>query len=772
MARVQTQYQGRGEQTQAIAAPMIQPIQARFDPNDSGAFQLAKALGALNVEGFAANVQSIQDAKSIEDRKAAETYANSLTVDELGKRIKDGTMLPSQSPAFIGALQHIYGENSQASFERDTLSKLQSGELKFGSEQEMDEYLTKHRNQTLEGQSKFTTAGFDKGYNTFRERALTVNAKVVNEDTVLRGVQEASDNLGNVLLQVTSPEFKGDAAGELLKRYQLLRKTSLLRDDASKEALGGVLANISASGNTKLAEDFLGRTLDNGVSVRAVLGDVKSQSIIQATERQYDQTQRQRVDVDLRPFVEQANKGELDQKKFDTFIAANEKYLSTATIHAITNDNRAALDRLQKEVAKGQLLAGSEASQHAASQAVRTAVAQGTFAFLPQQQVMTPEGNLKNFQQKEAAQAALTEMTSQLPFGKQVEAWSTNGVENPEWEKQIKGGVSNIASVGWTFDGKNIGQLNEQGKAAIEQFMQINNTNSGYAQKLAGSEKDYKLLDDIQYMVERGGMPNVSDAAALVNQVNRSYIKASDFGSMAKKVQAAVDDVVNPGFFSGVAGWWGSLFGNDQVNLTAVAADIRRGAELLVMSGQVPDAAAAVKARVEYLANPAVTTKINNTLYFNKYLPAVPKGEEPGKWVERFISEVPGKLAKDQQMSGDVRLEPNQSGGFTAWIGGVPLIDPTGKVLSYRKDEVSQWINSTHTADRHKATVEANFDLWRERVQKDFYKLQPKDSLPGRGQGYLNTLTTRESYERFLRDGNAGKSTKELLEIHKSKQGK
>lgn len=757
MARVQVQYQGRGEQLQANAPTMITPVRARFDPNDSGAFQLAKALGALPVEQLGNQVRAVASAKMTEDRQAAEAYANSITVDELGKRIKDGSMLPSQSPAFIGALQHIYGENSQASLERDTLSKIQTGELKFTSPDEMEAYLVKGRNQALEGQSKYTIAGFDKGWNGFREKALNANTQVTNQASVERGIQEASDNLGNELLRVKDPSFKGDPAAALVARYQLLRKTSLLRDNAAKEALSGVLASIAGSGDQALLDSFLNQKLDNGVTVKAVVGDVKSVTLQQHAEQQNDKAQRQRVDVELRPFLEQADKGELDGKKLEEFAAKNEKYVTTATLHAITSGNRAAQERALRELQRAQMVAAAERSESEADQVTRAAISNGNLAFLPQQKVVTPTGEVKDYDTKKAAQRILAEDVARtnMPLGKATEYWATNNVENPEWQKEIQAGASNVASVGWSYDGKNIGQLNPQGQKALETFMRINTTHPAYAEKLVGNGKDYKAMSDIQFLMEKGGFPNVNDAAALVNQVARADIKESDYGTMSKAVKAAVDDIVDPHWYSGTVGWFNGLFGNSQVNLTSVAADVRRRSELLVMSGQVKDAQAAVKASVEYLANPAVTSKINNTLYFNKDLPSVPKGEDPAHWMERFIKEVPGKIATDQKISGDVRLEPNQSGGFTAWVGGQPLIDSKNQVVTYRKDEVSKWSSDALSADRYKATADANFEAWQKseriRILKNAKDLGITPFVPGADP--INKFLTRDIYDRLVREG-------------------
>jgi len=753
---------------------MIQPVQAQFNKTaGDSAFRLAKALGAIDLSP----AQDIQNQQNQEAQRQATEYANSLTLDQLGQQIKDGSMLPSQSPAYRATLEHIYGENTLQQFSRDTLSKLATGDLKFNSTEDADAYLAQFRNTALAGASQYTTAGFDKGFHSFRQQVFDANAKVANEEIVQRGVQEASDSLGNTILQVTDPMYKGDAAQAVVDRYQLLRKTSLLRDDAAKQALTGAVANIAVSGNKDLLSNLLGKTLDSGVSVGAALGPLKAVQFQQVAERQYDQSQRQRIDTEIRPFVESADNGELNRTQFDSWVAQNEKYVTTPTIHAIIRGNQDAIERQQKKIAAGALLAQSEATQANATQAVRTAIDQGNLAFLPQQTVMTPQGESKNFDAKAAAVPYIQQriQNSNMPFGKQVEFWATNGVENPEWQKQIQAGVSNLASVGWAYDGKNIGQLNPQGQAAVDTFMQVNNTNPAYAQKLVGSDKDYRTLSDIQFLVEKGGFPNVNDAAALVNQANRAGITSADYGPMKAQVANAVNSVVYPGMFGRTVSWVKGLFGNDQVNLTQMAADIRHRSELLVMSGQVPDANAAVKATVEYLANPAVTSEINNTVYFNKDLPVVPKGEDPAKWLGRFIEAVPAKIAPPKS---DVRLEPNQYGGFTAWTGGVPVTDAAGNVATYTKDDISKWVSDTMASDRANATFDANYKAYTSRIEDELQQMSAKDPYalerydPNVDHFYFNReILSKDAYRRIVKEGNANKPLKDLFSIYKARRG-
>jgi hypothetical protein len=174
---------------------------------------------------------------------------------------------------------------------------------------------------------------------------------------------------------------------------------------------------------------------------------------------------------------------------------------------------------------------------------------------------------------------------------------------------------------------------------------------------------------------------------------------------------------------------------------------------------------------VEYFANPAVTTKINNTLYFNKDLPAVPKDESPGQWMERYIAEVPGKIASDQKMDGSrVRLEPNTAGGFTAWIGGVPLTDSNGVVQTYTKSQISQWISSTYQTELSTKVDQENskkaYKAWNERVVKEYNQ---RNTTPYGTSAALSYLTSPGAYEYFRQQGALNKPVPELIEIIKKK---
>ena len=55
-----------------------------------------------------------------------------------------------------------------------------------------------------------------------------------------------------------------------------------------------------------------------------------------------------------------------------------------------------------------------------------------------------------------------------------------------------------------------------------------------------------------------------------------------------------------------------------------------------------------------------------------------------------------------------MRLEVNQAGGFTAWIAGVPLTDTKGNVVTYTKQQISEWIGQKHAENLRNMVLERN----------------------------------------------------------------
>lgn len=770
MPRVQAEYQQRVAAPQAEGAVMIQPTQFAANPNASSAFQLAHALGVADTRPLMAGLADQAKIKKDEEEAAARAYGNSMTTDELGRKIKAGEMLPSQSPAYVATVQHLYGENSMSQIENKLSSDLTTGTLKLNSPQEVDQYLTKARNDHLSGQSAYTVAGFDKGWNRLRESMITANTRMQDKEYTQHAVETSTETLTNLVTKDATGSVE-EQAGNFMGTYQMLRDGGvLLTPEASKEALRSSLGAAAATGNKALVDTILASKLDNGQSVSTVIGPEQGLAISNRADQENRQRANQRLDVELRPLFIDADKGLLDVKKLDQLFANNEEFLTTPTYMQLINTNERALDQLRKGN-EGAFLASQVMQSDAdARRAIAASLSTRTFSRLPQQKVLNKRGETEDAKQVELAQEILEQSTQGMPVEERLAVYSANNVPDEALKTRLLGGLSNLATVGWKYDGKNIGEVSPVGTAAFEEFIKANKVNPEYVSGLVG-EKAYKNLSLIEFMNVKGGSGGIKEAARVVNEANNSGITQADFDKNYKSsVNAAVNNIYNPAWYSKTGSWFSSFFGNETPNLTVIHSLVRTHSELLVRSGIEPSTA--VETSMKYLADPARSTKINNVLYPNSALPTVPQGEDIKVWMERYKKEIPQKVSDDLKVNGEnIVLMPQSTGNFIAMNGGLPVQDKDGHTLEFSKEDFSKWVDTSMKADKYKQVGDKNFALFQARIEAEMIKSMPRDSLPGAGQGArstaLNTIGSRESYDRYLKEGMADKPVSELQKKHR-----
>lgn len=763
MTRQQVSDNFGGQRLQTQARVIAQTNTTQQAPDMSGWRGLGEAFAAgdMLVEKNAAYMKD-------QDETRAASYANSMTVAELGKRIKEDKMLASESPVFAATVQHIWGQNSHDALQREVMSKVTTGELKFGSPEEVDTYLTEGRNTALSGASKYATAGFDKGYASLREKLMDSVAKVNDGKIVEQATMQASDSLSNTLLKVTGLEFKGtpaEAATALLEQYQLLRHTKVLPDKASKAALEEVVTRAATSGKTALLESLLNNELPDLGTVRSFLGETKAATLTNQATTRYDQGQRQRIDDEVLPFMQASDTGSLDVPKFMEWAQHpdNKKYTTAATIHAITHANMSALARQQAGLEKSAMQGAVIRSEYEAKKRVDAALTKGTLWEAQGNntpQVLTTTGDVKDFDVKKYAEDALTMKTQGLPFDQQVSAWAMNGVKNPSWEKQLQAGLLNLSSISVDAKGKPTGQLNEAGTKAIELFRQLDAVNPDAARQTAG-ETEYKRFSDIAFLMHLGRDP--SDAASIASNAAQGGTLGGPGDAMAKKVASAVGDLTGTPWADWFANRWGNvqdfgstlkrlapvvnplekargvrslvqgefaegarllLFGgavgpaepghvmrNSLANTSQVHGMVQRYATLLAHSGQVGDAETALKMAVSYISRPEVTAQVNGTLYLKSEMPAAPSNTRtPAEWLEKFIDAVPKARAKELGFPGEsVRLEyDDRSRSYRAFVAGVPLTNPEGGLMVWQRGAIQQWYSTQDQIDLVKAASEAS----------------------------------------------------------------
>lgn len=747
-----------GQRLQTQARPVTPTVQAAPLVEDRRWEKLARVFDAGGVL-----IEQQQKQQREEETANAQRWAQSMTVEELGKAIKDGKMLPSQSPVFAATVQHIWGQNTQAQIERDTLSKVTTGELKFASPQEIDTYLVEARNTALAGQSKFAVAGFDKTHAALRDKLMDAVARTTDKEIVQAAEMQASDALSNTLLKVTSKDFAGtpdDAARTILEQYQLLRKTRVMNDQSARAALGDVITRAASSGKTTLLASLLNQELPGIGTVRGFLGETKAATLQAQATSTFDQAQRQRIDDELLPFYQAAHTGTLSPEKFTAWATAedNKKYVSSATIHSLTRANAAALADQQRELQRAQLQGQAQASEYEARKRVDAALAEGRLWEVQgtnTPKVFTSSGAVTDFNVREYAEQALKARTAKLPFHQQVSAWAMNGLENPDWKAQLQAGFLNLASIGVGSDGKPAGVLNEAGKAAIDLFKQLDTVSPDAAKQTAG-DGAYKRFSDIAFLTHLGR--DVNDAASIASNAARGAEVGSATDKLAKAVHAAVADLTestwtdwlkNKGgalqdfgadlqtfarMSSPVAraglikegveqgGWGGAgkaltgllwfappgereashVMRNTTPNTAQVTGMVKRYATLLAHSGQVGDADAAVKLAVQYIERPEVSAKVNGTLYLRSEMPAAPSASRTQtEWLERFIDEVPKARAKELGYAGsEVRLEYDERARlYRAFVRGLPMTDPEGGIMMFPRTHIEQWYASREKQD-------------------------------------------------------------------------
>jgi hypothetical protein len=702
MSRAQVSDQFGGQQLQTQARPVAATVQAAAPQQETR----WKGLADVFAQG-AGLADTVRQQAETDDRNAAKRYAQSMTVGELGKKVQSGEMMASQSPVFVGTVQHIWGANSHEAGMREITSKLTTGELKFNSAKEADEYLTEWRNTTLAGQSDYARAGFDKMYAQARDKVIDHIAKANDAQWVDSATVQATDFLENSLNAVSSADFKGtsqEAAAHLMSQYQLMRHTKTLPDAAAKGAMGEMLVRMAGAGRKDILNAFLDTEMEGIGKVRGFIGETKAMTLANHATTVFDGQQRQRIDDEVLPHYRAADEGALSVEKFREWATSepNKQYISAATIHSIERANMAAIAGQQNALFKSQVAGAIAASQTEAERKVEAAIVTGNLPSVmgtKKPQVLDKHGEPTDLSDKdvqEMAEKIAVRRTKGLPFEQQVGVFAQNGLKNPNWEATMNAAFFNLNTIGVDSDGKPKGTLNEAGRAGVELFKQLN-LYGDYAKSLM-PEKLYNRFDNIAFLTRMGR--TVDDAAGLAIAVDMPLVEGSDVDKLVKGVKSTVGKIQAEPFYK--MDWAQRMWGDNTVSNTAqMTGALRRYSELLAHSGQYPDAKSAIEAAFTYLARPDVTAKINGTVYLRSEMPQGPKSRTHDEWFARFISEVPKARAKE--VSGNdhnVRLEWNPAArAYQAYVGVMPMTNADGSLAVYSKANIEKWYVAKEQAD-------------------------------------------------------------------------
>ncbi|WP_143684841.1 hypothetical protein [Variovorax sp. KK3] len=374
-------------------------------------------------------------------------------------------------------------------------------------------------------------------------------------------------------------------------------------------------------------------------------------------------------------------------------------------------------------------------------------------------------------------------MTAKLPFEQQVHAFAANGLDHPDWKNQMQSGYNNLASIRLDAKGKPIGELNEQGKSAIDLFRRMDAVNADYAKGLIGAEV-YQRFSDIGFLMHLG--KTSSEAASIAANAASGAVLGSDTEKLMKKVKSEVGKLLADPWYS--ADWVRHLGGdNTHANTAQVHGWMRRYGTLLVQSGMYGDSDTALRAASEYLADPKVSAKVNGTLYMRSEMPTAPSSRSQDEWFSRFIDAVPKARAKELHSSGnEVRLEFDENlMAYRPFIKGIPLHDTEGNIEVYTKAEIQAWYAEEEKRDISAAVANANtmqadkaHDAYRKRIWSEVGQVQRDEGrfAMERYDGTVNKsvlesrIFGRDAFAQITKDGNAGKSLGELMKLYPARR--
>ncbi|WP_236169946.1 hypothetical protein [Pseudomonas parasichuanensis] len=95
--------------------------------------------------------------------------------------------------------------------------------------------------------------------------------------------------------------------------------------------MNNTLVQIAQTGNKSLVDALLAQKLSSGATVASTLGGTTAAEVSLHAQSMDDQNQRKRVDDEIRPFLTQADAGELDQKGFNDWARKNERWVTAST---------------------------------------------------------------------------------------------------------------------------------------------------------------------------------------------------------------------------------------------------------------------------------------------------------------------------------------------------------------------------------------------------------------------------------------------------------
>lgn len=695
-----------------INAPQLQAqsvgrVQTNTVGAPSGGAKLLDALakgGSSIAKGFA----KLQDVNNKADESAADAYFNSMTLEEIGKKVKNGELPPDASPVFSARVEHNYGANYLAQLSRDAEEKLLNGEFTAEGQDPVkafDEYLTESRNGFLEGASKYTTAGFDKQFNAVKTRFQDTIAKQASAERMMAAQGSVTETLVNIVGNNEATDafgvkaLKAGTVGAMVAEY----KNQATQLNLSKENRKGVLASMAEDlvgrGDKEALAEFLDTKLDNGISVGSVISGKNPAKLRQMRNMAREQERvknREQAETWHDKFTQQVERGELDIEEFTKVRPRFEPYMDFGDLVARNEAKRASFikeaDKQERVYAYNSAV---QAYSDAADAAVVDTITTGAIPNAADRVVTKPTGASETLKWEDEVKKAI-DVRTEGDIETRARTYAAYGFTDDKTKRelnQLSSGIFNTVNPD--------GTLPEDVLERFEIFRTYNATNPAYTKELMGS--NYETVRDFDIFRRMGDSPE--QAASTLRLVQQSSMANADVSTrkMAEAVDTRMMEINDRGIFSNV---YTRLFGSQEEKDLFLGSDamygngeisaaVRKRAKGLYLSGQAGSVDEAIQSSMSGVLKSGAVVKANEQLYWREDLPSrLPENMEPPEAMEVYRRALVSTFEKAglSYEEDNIMLVPNRNGSFTVKVRGsdgsiaIPLVkgkrmEPTLKMV-------------------------------------------------------------------------------------------
>lgn len=456
----------KGEMPRPVAPKPAQvgltsSVQIKGNFNDGGAGQLINALSKIAPE-LQQMAGQMADRETVRQMNEAKKQYLSMTLEER-KALTESGQLAQFDPVYQAMFSRLWGEDVARKSKEEIVTGLQTGNLKFGSSEELDKFLEDRRKQDLTNYqgNEYALAGYDTHFNQLRQEAGRVNSYLRGQEKRASDTQLAQSQLIGVAKETSSDPLS------LMVTYRQLQQAGHYTDIEMHKMMSEVAQTLARQGKTKELESLLGSKFakdENFGSLGDFLGD--NAEVLKKNAEAVDLNQaRQAFEETFTDLRQAAHNGKLasvlgvrsvDPKSLYGWIekkTGRRDILEPTQMDSLIQMNASSIER--------QLAEAERAAMRAQMAKMRAALQQNALAQAQQfgragvtDQVTVDANGVTHvvsadtlytqaaltFNQQLAQEVKAGKKTTDQAFVEQLNFYGKGG-NNPEWEDRLKHGV-------------------------------------------------------------------------------------------------------------------------------------------------------------------------------------------------------------------------------------------------------------------------------------------------------------------------------------------